>query len=200
MSHRATHIISPYEYVAYATHLKRLSEDDRYCRFRSVTSDEAIEKYVKNIQNNPNEIVIAHYGDDCGIDGSLQLSIIENPVQEVRKKIAELSMSVLAESRGQGIADALIEHAILHARSLQVEQLVTTCNPSNKTMIHLAKRIGMEVDGDFEEKNAELLLQKPGIETISLDLFRQQLGTVDYITKKTANAVSLIWKTFYVNL
>ena len=95
----ATHIITPYEYVAYATHLKRLSKDDRYCRFRTFTSDETIEAYVKKIQNNPNEIVIAHYGDDCGIDGSLQLSIIENTIQEVRKKIAELSMSVLHESR-----------------------------------------------------------------------------------------------------
>ncbi|NRH21699.1 GNAT family N-acetyltransferase [Candidatus Gracilibacteria bacterium] len=196
----ATHIITPYEYVAYATHLKRLSKDDRYCRFRTFTSDETIEAYVKKIQNNPNEIVIAHYGDDCGIDGSLQLSIIENTIQEVRKKIAELSMSVLPESRGKGIADTLIEHAILHARTLQVEQLVTTCNPSNKTMLHIAKRIGMEIDGDFEEKNAELLLQKPGIETISLDIFRQQLGTIDYVNKKTANAVSEIWKTFYTNV
>lgn len=191
----ATHIITPYEYVAYSTHLKRLPEDDRYCRFRSITSDETIEAYVKSIKNNPNEIVIAHYGDDCGIDGALQLSIIDSTIAWVRKKIAELSMSVLVESRGKWIADALIEHAILHARALQIEQLVTTCNATNRPMIRLVKKIGMEVDGDIDEKSAELSLEKPGIETIGLDMFRQQLWMFDLVQKTTASAVSSIWNT-----
>lgn len=42
-------------------------------------------------------------------------------------------------------------------------------------MIRLVKKIGMEVDGDIDEKSAELSLEKPGIETIGLDMFRQQL-------------------------
>lgn len=76
----ATRIISPDEYTAYATHLKRLPADDRYCRFRSIASDTMIDAYVAKIKN-PNEIVLAHYGDDLGIDGALQLSIIENTIQ-----------------------------------------------------------------------------------------------------------------------
>ena len=181
----ATRILLPSEYDGYAAHLKKLTDDDRYNRFIGLITDEWIDSYVERVRKNANDAVIAHYNMNAEIDGAVQLSLIEYVISGVKEKIAELSISVLPESRWQGIAGDLIDHAILHARSLYVDKLTTTCRPSNKRMIDLAKRIGMDVGGDFEEKNAGLPLPAPWIDTVALDAFRQQIWEVDYVIKST---------------
>lgn len=67
-------------------------------------------------------------------------------------------------------------------------------------MIKFAQKIGMVVDGDFDEKSAELLLQKPGIDTIALDFIHQQAGIVDFASKKSAHTLSEIWNRFYMKI
>ena len=74
----ATRILLPHEYPGYAVHLKSLSPDDRYSRFRSVTSNATIDAYIAKIRNNNNEIVIVHHGEQMEIDGYLQPSLIED--------------------------------------------------------------------------------------------------------------------------
>ena len=190
-----THILRSKEYPKYSQHLEELPEDDKYSRFLSVMTAKSIEKYVAKIQENPEEIVIAHYNNSLNIDAAVQLSIIEMYREWVLRRIAELSISIHPESRGKWMGDELFKRALLHLKAWKkAEQVVIICSPSNQAMIKLAQRNGMKVTGNYEEKNAELSLWKtePGI--ISYDLWLQLEGNHDLRIKKTVDLISKNWE------
>lgn len=171
----------------YAEHLKALAPEDRYMRFCYPASDDAIDATVGNVRKRMAEgddEVFGHYSSSGKLLGAAHVAVDDTD----EGRVAEVGVSVLPEGRGKGIAKALMERAILHAQNLGCEKLQTMCLVSNAQMSHLARSVGMEVNGSLgdESKTAELPLEKPSMHSVGLETFLNQAGAWDELAERTA--------------
>ncbi|MFB0964583.1 MAG: GNAT family N-acetyltransferase [Patescibacteria group bacterium] len=174
---------------AYADHLKKLDHEDRVLRFCQAVKDEAIDNVVGKIRDRMargEDEVFAHFSPSGELLGAAHVSVGED--ENGKSRIAEVGISVLPEGRGQGVAKALMERAILHAANRRCARLVTMCLVTNESMDKLAKSVGMRVRHDFEEnlRHGELPLPEPTWHTVSLEAFLNQASVWDEAVDRTA--------------
>lgn len=174
----------------YGEHLKRLDHEDRILRFCHAVKDEAIDNVVGKIRERMargEDEIFAHFSPSGELLGAAHVSI--GNFEGGENRIAEVGISVLPEGRGQGIAKALMERAILHAGNRRCERLVTMCLVTNEGMDKLAKSVGMEVRHDFEEgvRHGELPLPEPTWHSVSLETFLNQASVWDEVVDRTAH-------------
>ena len=72
---------------------------------------------------------------------------------------------MLAAHRGQGIGSALLARAADHVRNRFVTRLFMHCLAENATMLHIARKLGMQICIDTGEADAFLKLgaRRPGV-------------------------------------
>ena len=176
----------------YADHLKKLDHEDRILRFCQAVKDEAIDNVVGKIRERMargDDEVFAHFSPSGELLGAAHVSVGEDENDEAR--IAEVGISVLPEGRGQGVAKALMERAILHAGNRRCARLVTMCLMNNEGMDKLAKSVGMKVKHDFGEgvRHGEISLSEPTWHSVSLEAFLNQASVWDEAVDRTAESV-----------
>jgi RimJ/RimL family protein N-acetyltransferase len=138
-----------HERTAYATHLKRLSAEDRRLRFaRSGVADQIIDDYVTTIAGD--DLILAAFADDEMV-GAAHVAF-SGPM-------AEVGVSVDERHRTDGIGSRLLRQAVAFARNRRAEKLYTLCLSDNRSMVALARRAGMAVH--FEGGEAEAFLELP---------------------------------------
>ena len=172
----------------YADHLKKLNHEDRILRFCQAVKDEAIDNVVGKIRERMargEDEVFAHFSPSGELLGAAHVSVGEDENDESR--IAEVGISVLPEGRGQGVAKALMERAILHAGNRRCARLVTMCLVTNEGMDKLAKSVGMEVRHDFAEgvRHGQIPLPEPTWHSVSLEAFLNQASVWDEAVDRT---------------
>ena len=79
-----------------------------------------------------------------------------------KTRIAEFGVSVVPYARGQGIGTKLFERAAVHCRNEDVDVLYMHGLASNQAMIHVARKVGMEVRRDRSEADVYLQLLPTG--------------------------------------
>lgn len=173
----------------YAEHLKKLDHEDRILRFCNAVKDEIIDHLVGRIYQNMSkgdDIVFGHFSPQGELVGAVAVSFMSDI--DDGAKIAEVGISVLPEGRGQGIAKTLMERAILHAQNRGCVRLQTMCLVTNRTMDHLAKSVGMQVSGEFGEREryAHLPLDKPTFQSVGLETFLNQAAVWDEAVDRSA--------------
>lgn len=171
-------ILPASKYGDYLEHLLALDEDDRYCRFSSIYSDEAIKNYVEKISST--DVIIAQYNEELKIVGAVHLIFYKNSKNEC---IADFGISVHKESRGNGLARKLLERAILYAKNHGVEKMCTICLVSNRRMQYLAKNSGLTVQESEEGKQALLELDTPNSFSLAEEVFSEYLGICELKNK-----------------
>lgn len=138
-----------HERAAYATHLKRLSAEDRRLRFaRSGVADEVIDDYVATI--GAGDLILAAFAED-ELVGAAHVALTGS--------LAEVGVSVDERHRTDGIGSKLLRQAVAFARNRRAEKLYTLCLSDNRSMVALARRAGMQVH--FEGGEAEAFLDLP---------------------------------------
>lgn len=175
-------ILPASKYGDYLEHLLALDEDDRYFRFCSVLSDEAITNYVDKISST--DVIIAQYDEELKIVGAVQLIFYKNAKNE---RIADFGISVLKESRGNGLARKLLERAILYAKNHGVEKMCTLCLVTNRRMQHLAKNSGLTVQESDEGKQALLELDSPNSFSLAEEIFSEYIGICELKNKELSS-------------
>ena len=90
------------------THLLALDAEDRHLRFAHVLSDDGVRQYVEAIDLT-RDVVFVVTDTHLAIIGAAHLAREEGH--------AELGISVLAQSRGQGIGGALLARCAARARN-----------------------------------------------------------------------------------
>lgn len=174
-------------------HFLHLEGPDRLLRFGSILSDEAVARYVTGIDFGRDK-VFGVYSRTFRLVGVGHLAFapaVSNPLAGATAKqhLAEFGVSVSASARGKGVGSALFERAAIHCRNADVDVLTMHCLSSNKTMMHIARKAGMEIERDYGEADAYLKLPPASPGSVLQEAMAEQAAMLDYTVKANRRAV-----------
>jgi GNAT superfamily N-acetyltransferase len=173
-------------------HFLALKKPDRLLRFGAHTSDEQVASYVSGIDFS-RDMVFGVYNRVFKLVavGHLAFAAREEKNSSTEKeRVAEFGVSVLKAARGLGIGSKLFERAAIHCRNHDIDTLYMHCLSSNKTMMHIAKKAGMEIHRDHGEADAYLKLPAPSPATVLQEAMAEQLAMFDYALKANTRAAA----------
>jgi GNAT superfamily N-acetyltransferase len=176
-------------------HFLALNESDRLLRFGSVLPDELVTRYVQKL-NFSRDTVFGVYDSRFQLMGVGHLAFAPREALPAlrdatsKERVAEFGVSVSAEARGMGIGTKLFERAAIHCRNADVDTLYMHCLSSNGTMMHIARKAGMEIERSYGEADAYLKLAPASPATVLQEAVEEQVAMLDYTFKANARAAS----------
>lgn len=172
-------------------HFLALDDSDRLLRFGTVLKDEQIESYVAKIDFE-RDIVFGVVNRRFQLVGVGHLAFLgkegEREKATSKERVAEFGVSVSSSARGQGVGTKLFERAAIHCRNSDIDTLYMQCLSSNKTMMHIAKKAGMQIKREYGEADAYLQLPPPSPSSVLQEAFEEQFASIDYAVKANARA------------
>ena len=180
-------------------HFLGLNDGDRLLRFGIVLPDELVTRYVQMLDFS-RDTVFGVYNDNLELVGVGHLAFAPREALPVlsdatlKARIAEFGVSVSASARGLGIGSKLFERAAIHCRNEDVDTLYMHCLSSNQTMIHIAKKAGMDIRRDYGEADAYLKLTPANPGTMLAEAVEEQFASFDYTLKANAKAAAKWWR------
>ncbi|MDB5841749.1 MAG: family N-acetyltransferase [Herminiimonas sp.] len=175
-------------------HFLALDKADRLLRFGSSLPDESITRYVQML-NFARDSVFGVYDTKFKLVGVGHLAFAPREalsLSEVtsKERVAELGISVSSSARGMGVGTRLFERAAIHCRNADVDTLYMQCLASNRTMIHIAKKAGMEIRRAHGEADAYLTLTPANPASVLQEAVEEQVAMLDYTFKANARAAT----------
>lgn len=176
-------------------HLLALDNDDRLLRFGTVLPDELITKYVQML-NFARDTVFGVYDSKFKLVGVGHLAFAAREAlpqvsdATVKERVAEFGVSVSASARGIGIGSRLFERAAIHCRNADVDTLYMHCLASNQTMMHIAKKAGMEIHRAYGEADAYLKVLPADPASVLQEAVEEQVASFDYAVKANTRAAT----------
>jgi RimJ/RimL family protein N-acetyltransferase len=176
-------------------HFMGLDRDDRLLRFGSVLPDPQLEAYVAKLDFTK-DIVFGVYNRVFQLVGVGHLAFTSRDAHPDsihytdKEKVAEFGVSVSKSARGQGIGTRLFERAAIHCRNSDVDTLYMQCLSSNRTMMHIARKAGMEIRREYGEADAHLHLPPPSPGSVLAEALEEQFAKIDYTVKANARAAA----------
>ncbi|MFC5513078.1 GNAT family N-acetyltransferase [Massilia jejuensis] len=172
-------------------HFLALDEADRLLRFGTVLPDEQIHAYVAGIDFSRDIVfgVVSRVFQLVGV-GHLAFAPPEpgRPGATGKARVAEFGVSVSKSARGQGVGSRLFERAAMHCRNVDIDTLYMQCLSSNRTMMHIATKAGMEIKREYGEADAYLHLPPPSPGSVMREAIEEQCAAIDYTVKANARA------------
>ncbi len=170
-----------------------MEEKDRLLRFGSKLSDELVTRYVEGI-NFERDTVFGVYDRRLRLLGVGHLAFAPKEATRIsgatiKPVVAEFGVSVSAAARGLGVGTRLFMRAAIRCRNADVDTLYMHCLSSNKVMMHIAKKAGMEIHRDYGEADAYLKLQPANPVTLFQEAMEEQAAMLDYIIKANMRAL-----------
>nr|WP_229414118.1 GNAT family N-acetyltransferase [Massilia eurypsychrophila] len=174
-------------------HFMALDDSDRLLRFGTVLPDEQLTAYVNKIDLD-RDTVYGVYNPVFKLVAVGHLAFA--PKEQLspggavteKERVAEFGVSVSKSARGLGIGSKLFERAAIHCRNADVDTLYMHCLSSNKTMMHIAKKAGMEIQREYGEADAHLRLLPANPGTMLQEALEEQFATIDYTLKANTRA------------
>ena len=176
-------------------HFMALDRDDRLLRFGSVLPDPQLEAYVAKLDFTK-DIVFGVYNRMFQLVGVGHLAFTSRDAHPDsihytdKEKVAEFGVSVSKSARGQGIGTRLFERTAIHCRNSDVDTLYMQCLSSNRTMMHIAKKAGMEIRREYGEADAHLHLPPPSPGSVLAEALEEQFAKIDYTVKANVRAAA----------
>ena len=176
-------------------HFMALDRDDRLLRFGSVLPDPQLDAYVAKLDFTK-DIVFGVYNRMFQLVGVGHLAFTSRDAHPDsihytdKEKVAEFGVSVSASARGRGVGTRLFERAAIHCRNSDVDTLYMQCLSSNRTMMHIAKKAGMEIRREYGEADAHLHLPPPSPGSVLAEALEEQIAKIDYTVKANARAAA----------
>jgi len=159
---------------ALAAHFIALPADDRRLRFGSSLAGESIVAYVDHI-DFARDAVFAVHDDRLALIGVAHVAFGDD--------VAELGLSVLPGHRGHGIGAALFARAAEHARNRFVPRLYMHCLVENATIMHMARKFGMDIVTSVGDADAHLALPPASPVSITGEFVTDRIALYDYALK-----------------
>jgi GNAT superfamily N-acetyltransferase len=176
-------------------HFMELEGSDRLLRFGTILPDEQVANYVNRIDFS-RDMVFGVYNRLFKLVAVGHLAFAprdesQSAVTE-KERVAEFGVSVSKAARGIGVGSKLFERAAIHCRNNDVDTLYMHCLSSNKTMMHIAKKAGMEIHRDYGEADAYLKLPPANPASMLQEALDEQFATLDY-TLKANKRIATKW-------
>ncbi|HZC95865.1 MAG TPA: GNAT family N-acetyltransferase [Bradyrhizobium sp.] len=156
------------------THLLALDAQDRHLRFAHVLSDDGVRHYVEGIDLG-RDVVFVVTGPDLAIIGAAHLAREDGH--------SELGLSVLPQSRGQGIGDALLARCVARARNWGMRVMFMNCLVENAAMMHLARKQDLKIAVSGAEAEAFVRLPRADLTSLAAEAVAEHLGLFDHAQK-----------------
>jgi GNAT superfamily N-acetyltransferase len=174
-------------------HFLALEEKDRLLRFGSKLSDELVTRYVEQL-NFSRDTIFGVYDRKLRLLGVGHLAFAPREASRVsgatiKARVAEFGVSVAAAARGMGVGTKLFERGAMRCRNADVDTLYMHCLSSNKVMMHIATKAGMEIHRDYGEADAYLKLKPANSVTVFQEAMEEQVAMLDYIVKANMRAL-----------
>jgi RimJ/RimL family protein N-acetyltransferase len=169
-------------------HFLGLGDSDRLLRFGSQLPDELVQAYVERIDFT-RDTVYGVYNRVFKLVAVGHLAFADREkvaaggAHTTKARIAEFGVSVSASARGMGVGSKLFERAAIHCRNSDVDTLYMHCLSSNQTMMHIAKKAGMEIQRERGEADAYLRLLPANPASMLQEAIEEQVATIDYNLK-----------------
>lgn len=159
----------------YATHLKNLSEADRYTRFCHSIKDENIDQFILSILYHADN----HHLFTAEID-----DVVVGFGHLAREgEDWELAVSVDSNYQGQGVADQLMNFMIDWGKTRGVHSVFMHCITQNSKIQHLARKHGLRmIDRDGAEITSRVDLPMPTPMDYTADFLREQKQLLKQMT------------------
>lgn len=160
-------------------HLLRLPEADRYLRFGSSLNDEGLRSYAFGID-------LAFDDAFAILDEGLQIAAMAHVAykRDPQIKVAEFGVSVDPAHRGKGYALALMQRAIVHARTRDISRFFIHALAQNTPMLRLARKVGMSIEMHGSEATGNLLLPPANLSTHIGDALTDGRASVELELRK----------------
>jgi GNAT superfamily N-acetyltransferase len=174
-------------------HFMALDDSDRLLRFGTVLPDELMAAYVNKI-DFARDTVYGVYNPVFKLVAVGHLAFAPKEQMTAagavtdKDRVAEFGVSVSKSARGLGIGSKLFERAAIHCRNSDVDTLYMHCLSSNQTMMHIAKKAGMEIQREYGEADAHLRLPPASPGTMLQEALEEQFATIDYTLKANTRA------------
>jgi RimJ/RimL family protein N-acetyltransferase len=155
-----TRFLAPIEYMQYASWVKKLDDETRATYFGVKYTDEQINNLVNGIVNDytKHHFLVAEYkGEWIGT-----IHIADTVPGEV-----EFGFIVDKEHRGNGIADRMMNEAILWTRNRGYSAVYMHCLSWNTPIKRLCLKHGMELETEYGETETKLPLPPADMTTIA---------------------------------
>ena len=171
-------------------HFLALQENDRLLRFGTYLPDDMVNNYVNGLDFSRDTlfgVVSSHFR----LVGVGHLAFAKRKADDDisdKDKIAEFGVSVSSDARGKGIGAKLFERAAIHCRNVDVDTLFMHCLASNQTMIHIAKKAGMEISRAYGEADAYLKILPANAASVLKEAVQEQVASIDYSIKANTRA------------
>jgi GNAT superfamily N-acetyltransferase len=149
-------------------HLLALDAEDRHLRFAHMLSDD------DNIDLTRGAVFVVT-GIDLEIIGAAHLAREDGH--------AQLGISVLPRSRGQGIGGALLERCAARARNWGMRVMFMNCLVENAAMMHLARKQGLKIAVSGADAEAYVRLPRADLTSLAAEAVAEQLGLFDHAQK-----------------
>ena len=163
-------------------HFLDLENSDRLLRFGSNLPDEQVTAYVNRIDFS-RDIVFGVYNRVFRLVAVGHLAFAAKTAATEKERVAEFGVSVSRSARGLGVGTKLFERAAIHCRNSDVDTLYMHCLSSNATMMHIAKKAGMDIHRDYGEADAYLKLPLANPGSVLQEALDEQFATLDYTLK-----------------
>lgn len=171
-------------------HFLALKNSDRLLRFGTYLPDEMIAKYVEGLDFS-RDTVFGVVSRNFRLVGVGHLAFAPRQADDDisdKDKIAEFGVSVSDTARGKGVGSKLFERGAIHCRNVDVDTLYMHCLASNQTMIHIAKKAGMEIFREYGEADAYLKVLPADAVSVLKEAVQEQVAAIDYSIKANARA------------
>jgi GNAT superfamily N-acetyltransferase len=155
-------------------HFLALDADDRRLRFGATIGDATVRAYVKRIAFD-RDTVFGVADDNLRLLGVAHLARLEGA--------AELGISVLKGHRLQGVGGALMARAVMRARNVGLRTLFMHCLAENDAIMHLARKLGMDIVTDAPEADARLSLPPADASSFFGEVLEQRVALFDHALK-----------------
>lgn len=180
-------------------HFLAFDDNDRLLRFGAVLPDELITRYVQRLDFS-RDAVFGVYDDNLILIGVGHLAFVPKEAMPaisgatLKARVGEFGVSVSAQVRGRGVGSRLFERAAIHCRNEDVDTLYMHCLAINQTMMHIARKAGMEIHRDYGEADAYLKLAPANPGSMLREAFEEQFASFDYSFKAKARAAAKWWR------
>jgi RimJ/RimL family protein N-acetyltransferase len=174
-------------------HFMDLDDSDRLLRFGTVLPDEQLTKYVTNIDFS-RDVVLGVYNNVFRLVAVGHLAFAPKTTVTSKERVAEFGVSVSKSARGLGIGSRLFERAAMHCRNQDVDTLYMQCLSSNRVMMHIAKKAGMQIKREYGEADAYLQLPPPNPGSVLQEALEEQFAVLDYTLKANARAAAKLFE------
>ncbi len=176
-------------------HFLDLADSDRLLRFGNVLPDELVTRYVQRLDFS-RDTVFGVFDADLKLVGVGHLAFVPCDTKPVftsateKERIAEFGVSVSSSARGRGIGTRLFERAAIHCRNEDVDTLAMQCLSSNQTMIHIARKAGMQIQRAHGEADAFLKLSPANPASMLQEAVEEQVASLDYTIRANTRAAA----------